>query len=146
MDELVQWLREQLDEDERVAREASGWLKPAAHWSLDEWSGREQPHSLIAQGSPKLPVVGGRFTADPIPTVQAEHIARHDPARVLREIDAKRRVVQAYEDAVTAFNDSGPAFTSHDRLTGSVSSLRGAVELLALPYADRPGYLEDWRS
>jgi hypothetical protein len=129
--ELVRWLGEQLDEDERIAREASGWLKPAAYWSLDEWYGRERPHSLIAQGSPKLPVAGGHFTADPLPTVQAEHIVRHDPARVLREIDAKRGILGRVE--------SHAAVMGRDEVHGDL------LRLLALPYADRPGYREEWR-
>ncbi|MFH9403281.1 DUF6221 family protein [Streptomyces sp. NPDC017638] len=144
MDELVQWLGEQLDEDERIAQEASGWLKPAAHWSLDEWFGRETPHSLIAQGSPRLPVAGGHFTADPVPTVQGEHIVRHDPARVLHEIDAKRRLLELHAPDQMEYVDGDVCM---------VCDVRGeepfypcaTVRLLALPYAGRPGYREEWR-
>lgn len=70
MDELVRWLGVQLDEDERIARACSG---------NGEW---EAEH--IAIYGPNLGV-----------EVRA-HMAAHDPARVLREINAKRRIVAAY--------------------------------------------------
>jgi hypothetical protein len=138
VEELVQWFGEQLDEDERIARQASGRVRKGAHWSLDEWSGREVPHSLIAYGSVSQPV-WGHFTADPVPTAQAEHIVEHDPARVLREIDAKRQLLAAYVQV--AANDVNDVEYAH----GYANALGEAVRLLALPYADRPGYREEWR-
>lgn len=48
------------------------------------------------------------------------HIARHDPARVLAECEAKRRIVDE----------------SRSRL---------AMRLVALPYADHPDYREEWK-
>jgi hypothetical protein len=68
-----------------------------------------------------------------------------NPARVLREIDAKRRIVRAYGDAVTSFGSTDVGAVPHDLMTGSVNSLRYVLQLLALPYADRPGYKEEWR-
>lgn len=127
------WLRAQLDADERIARAAGGvdWLRP------------EHPGETVAifdsKGEPVVYDEGW-------PTEEQQaHIATHDPARVLREIEAKRRIVRAYEAAVAAFNDSGPAMANYDRLVGSVSSLRGSLERLAEVYADRPGFQESWR-
>lgn len=148
MDNFVQWLRAQLDEEERIAVRASGWLKPAAYWSLDEWSGRETPHSLIAQGSPRLPVVGGHFTADPVPTVQAEHIVRHDPARVLREIDAKRQLLAQHAPGTPT---GRPGMERHCLSCTTAQAWDEAaresncltLRLLALPYAAQPGYREE---
>ncbi|SHI67709.1 DUF6221 family protein [Streptomyces sp. 3214.6] len=138
MDDLVQWLRAQLDEDDRIARAAAEELEGlelGGEWWYDgQYVETVREHTMVA--------VGSQDFMDP---ATGRHIAEWDPARVLREIDAKRQLVCAYEEAVSAFNDSGPALTSYDRLTGSVSSLRRAIELLALPYADRPGYREEWR-
>lgn len=138
MDDLAQWLSAQLDEDERVARVASHVLRDGAHWSLDEWHGREQPHSLIAQGTAEQPVALGHFTADPVPTEQALHIAAWDPARVLREIDAKRQLLARYEELRAASKREG--------LIGDVTEEYQdfLLRLLALPYADKPGYREEW--
>lgn len=111
--DLVQWLTAQLDEDERVARVCSGDGK---------WDERD-----IAIYGPHL---GTEVLA---------HMARHDPARVLREIDAKRQLLDAY--AAVAENDVNEVEYAH----GYANALGEAVRLLALPYADRPGYLEKWR-
>lgn len=140
MDDLTQWLNEQLDEDERIARAASHVLRNGAHWSLDEWHGREQPHSLIAQGTAEQPVALGHFTADPVPTEQALHIAAHDPARVLREVEAKRRLLDIHRPYVA---EPGQACLG---CAGGIEFERcPVVRLLALPYADRPGYRDEWR-
>lgn len=50
------------------------------------------------------------------------HLIHWMPPRVLAEVEAKRRILDAYEDE-----------------TGYL------LRLLALPYADRPGYREEWR-
>lgn len=55
----------------------------------------------------------------------AVHIARHDPARILAECEAKRAIV-AYD---------------HVDLATYIDMTR----LLALPYADHPDYREEWR-
>lgn len=76
--------------------------------------------------------------------VDAEHIARHDPARVLAEADAKRRIIKVHfrrrsydwdEPGVIGFEcaqccDRFPCTT---------------LRLLALPYADHPYYKPEWR-
>jgi hypothetical protein len=51
-------------------------------------------------------------------------------ARVLREIDAKRRIVDRY---------------AWLREHGDTGGTAWVLPLLALPYADRPGYREEWR-
>jgi hypothetical protein len=63
------------------------------------------------------------------------HIARHDPARVLRDMEAKRKLLGDYAEA-TANDVDG---------SGWASALGHTVRLLALPYADQPGYREKWR-
>ncbi|WP_338704296.1 DUF6221 family protein (plasmid) [Streptomyces sp. Q6] len=121
MDDLVQWLGKQLDEDERVAR------------GTGEEGRRGEPFRVFA-GESGAGVIG--------PGV-VEHIARHSPARVLREVDAKRQVlaiVQVHIDAAasTDYMLSGPAKMA-------LVVLKPVVVALAMPYADRPGYREEWR-
>lgn len=82
-------------------------------------------------------------------SVNVEHIARHDPARVLAECEAKRQIVEALidaEDAVATYNNDDPNNPpAYWQEWGNRHALRLAAELLALPYADHPDYREEWR-
>jgi hypothetical protein len=131
VDDLVQWFGQQLDEDERIARRAGGmaWLEWAdggwvetAHVSKTEWKG---------------PGDDGRHVASVRVAEDRAHIVRHDPARVLREIDAKRKII-AEHDVYSRPLGERMDCQSYDF---PCTTLR----LLALPYADRPGYREEWR-
>lgn len=120
MDDLLQFLRDQLDQDERTARAAT-----PGPWAVEGAS--------VYVGHPTNEIVDY--------SESAEHIARHDPARVLAEVDAKRRVLDRYENqAALAASHVGGILTKH-----LVEELRAVVQLLALPYASRPGYPEKWR-
>ncbi|RSS11436.1 DUF6221 family protein [Streptomyces sp. WAC08401] len=123
MDELMEWLRTQLDEDERIARAAGGaaWEElPVSGWvhtsplPSSEWQPPGYDHHVAS-----APVVEDRA-----------HIVAHDPARVLREIDAKRKILDRY---------------AWLREHGDTGGTAWVLPLLALPYADRPGYREEWR-
>lgn len=133
MDDLVQWLRVQLDEDERIAREAGGLA----------WSRPEDPGDPAAIRDSK----GERVVCDEgWPSEGQEvHIAEWDPARVLREVDAKRRILRALENAEVSLRNTVPRREPHELMTGATNSLRAIVRTLAAVYADRPGYREDWR-
>ena len=72
-------------------------------------------------------------------------MATHDPRRVIAEVESKRKLVTAYENAVASFGNTEVGTSVHDLMTGSVNSLRYALQLLALPYAGHPGYKKEWR-
>lgn len=55
----------------------------------------------------------------------AGHIARHDPARVLREVEAKRRILALHEEL-------------------NEPHLYEAVQHLAAVWSDHPGYRPEW--
>jgi len=131
VDDLVQFLRARLDEDEALAREA-----PAGPWHIGNAVDPTQPCSVHM-----FPSV--RLVADGLNWLVAEHIARHDPARVLREIDAKRKIAEqhrpvGYGDVCLSYCHTR---TPSQPQTWPCLTLR----LLALPFTDRPGYREEWR-
>ena len=67
-----------------------------------------------------------------------DHIARHDPARVLAECEAKRRIVEIH--------GNGDAWC--DYCAGYAEGMQDECHtgrLLALPYADHPDYREEWK-
>ena len=140
MDDLVQWIGEQLDADEKVVRDelcvncgnpivplrsplgitgyshGGGRVSEDGEWERS-WEGRR------CQGS----ITGAE--------------AVQNPARVLREIDSKRKLVAKAADADrysrTTWANAGSV--------GAASAYRAMLRLLAVPYSDRPGYREEWR-
>ena len=83
------------------------------------------------------------------PDGAAEHVAHHDPARVLAECAAKRRLVLACRDVrpdlrllgarPSGLADFPPPPTDHHQLAALT------LALLALPYADHHDYRPEWR-
>lgn len=122
--DLVTFLRARLDEDGARAKAAGG----------DSWRRQDHPSETVAiYDSKGEPVVydEGSPTEE-----QAAHITRHDPARVLAEVDAKREVVRLAERAY----DYHETFTN-----GFAAAMEHALRLFALPYADHADYREEWR-
>jgi len=129
--ELIDWLRGQLDEDERIAAQAAP-LADSERWTASARNGwdeiRDGRHRRVAEAHND-----GRT-----------HIARHDPARVLAEVEAKRRIVDYFaEDAAIAWSPKAQSLSREEWYL--VSAARDTIKMLALPYADQPGYLEEWR-
>jgi hypothetical protein len=79
----------------------------------------------------------------------AEHVSRHDPARILAECAAKRRLVLACRDsrADQTFLGARPPGLADFTLTPTDQHQLAALTmaLLALPYADHPEYRPEWR-
>lgn len=78
---------------------------------------------------------------------EGDHIARHDPARVLAECEAKRRIVEEHSDGGKDWD--GQRFVHWCR---RCAGRRGhepwpcpTLRALALPYADHPDYRQEWR-
>ncbi|MFG2372578.1 DUF6221 family protein [Streptomyces sp. NPDC048504] len=111
MDDLVQWLRAQLDEDERILREAN-----------------TSPEMVT--GIPRS------YAAAPV----ALHIGEFaGPERVLREIAAKRSMLAIHRPYVPEPDQA--CLGCADAIMFRWCPI---VRLLALPYADRPGYRPEW--
>jgi len=112
MDDLVTWLRAQLDEDERVAR--------------------THGHLVVLA---RLDAVDRRWDPPAVTT----HAEVWTAGRALAEVEAKRRILDLVD---LHFDDeTGRAVT----LGGYGEAYWDIVRLLALPYADLPGYDEGWR-
>jgi len=127
-DDLVEWLRAQLEEDERVARATLA----------DNVTGRWHPqmaagylHEAVTDES------GVRLATGPQRI--NEHIALHDPVRVLRDVAAGLKLIAVYEEA-KAYYDA-----HREAPAGEVTGLRTAIQLLAAgSFGDRPGLREEW--
>ena len=133
------WYLGQLDEDERIALASEpgpwGWTN---HGDCSAF-GREidgEPATTIA-------VI---YTLDAVVrhsdrhAETAEHIAHHDPARVLREIAARRRRLKRHHPRLAHDTDWIPC-AECGRFAWPCPDLRDDLSA----YADRPGYREEWR-
>jgi hypothetical protein len=109
---LTEFLTARLDEDEAWARIHG----PVIPWGVG--SGPFKAH---------INTYAGNRVAEARNNNYARHIARHDPARVLAEVAAKRAIVNMDED---------------DRYSDAYVV---AIRALAAAYADHPDYDEAWR-
>jgi hypothetical protein len=134
MNDIVAFLRARLDEDEAAAKKATG-----EHWEFDG--------ATVIYGHALEQVV------DYVYDDNQEHIARHDPARVLREVEAKRRIVDEHPVDTPWRPEFGSCETCADEeLGGDDGDSRfkksfpcPTIRLLALPYSDHPDYDPAWK-
>ncbi|MFJ1698174.1 DUF6221 family protein [Streptomyces sp. NPDC088252] len=129
MDDLVQFLRDRLDEDEQIAHIGNASEPPLTWRQIGETG-----VIVASDGDRAEECANGNWAG------VAEHIARHDPARVLREVEAKRELLSRYEAmaAGVLVMTGAEAILSEYR--------RVLLPHLALPYADHPDYRDTWRS
>jgi hypothetical protein len=146
IDDLPQWLRDQVDEDERIARAVGvphQWHQGPG--DDPEWTDAE----TVCMWPPEFHTPYERDKHWRGLSVQgtelAAHIALHDPARALREIEAKRAVVARYEFACREAGRLALAEEEREVWVQVAGALQSCVLCLAVIYADRPGYREEWR-
>ena len=122
--DLVQFLRARLDEDEAYARNAFGDHNDAGPDWYEQWSGAlniGEAEDLVMTNDSQV----SRF------------MERHDPACVLREVGAARQAIEHYE-RVAARSQQHP---DYELATGAVEV---QLKIRALPYAAHPDYHEEW--
>lgn len=146
---ITEFLLGRIAEDEAVARDATG-----NRWAVEHHEGwydsrRNVEHAWSVNSDEPL-LQNGRelaYTRHPVAVdydrdynmpqggcaleVDAGHIARHDPARVLAECEAKRRIVERH--------------SSCDDVSFGDASICPEIVTLAAIYADHPDYQEAWR-
>jgi hypothetical protein len=142
MDELTAFVKARLDEDEAAASR-----NDFEHWQQD----------APATG---LVLVGLESLIECHIAGLAEHIARHDPARVLREVEAKRKRLALYLDAkealAAALKNAPPdsPATAHsyvrerinvNQASGRFTALETSVRLDAMAWSDHPDYRQEWK-
>lgn len=155
MADLVEWLRAQLNDDEAAAEACL-----PLHLRVGRFRGKEVPRWRITKsGNGIIDEDGGTLRAQQIFPAEADHVVRHDPARVLREIEIDRELLAEYERLLRAHEAHRK---EADRLTRSDddpirrNALRREADYLpamlhvmerwakrkAAVYSDRPGYAE----
>ncbi|QVQ51312.1 hypothetical protein J4H86_21220 [Spiractinospora alimapuensis] len=148
MTDIVEFLRARLDDDEQAAHLAAAQARHeqwSAYGSAEEevWS-VGAPHPDHPDGS-KWYRLGGTLLRQSGHRHLAEHVARHDPERVLREIAAKRQIIDLAAEA------SGLDMSvDTDRRVGDRDAAEEPyigdriLRHLAAGYQDHPDYRQEW--
>lgn len=123
----MEFLKARLDEDERIAHAFSSDPTPLT------------PED-IAIYAPNLGIEA------------RTHFARHDPARVLRQVEAGRRLIEESEAAYASLRkgpDPSKSWTAGNRAMSAAvvrnEAMRVALRIAALAYADHPDYRPEWK-
>ena len=158
-DDLAAWLTQIWDEQEKAANEATEgpwryWLAPreqapGLRFGIVEAGYIEGDLSAcsteVAAGyttDPDAPL-DQQYDASELNPADARHIAANNPAVVLARITAARAILVLHKPQ---WNDTADiAADFYGCLTCGESDLCDTVKLLSSPYADLPGYREDWK-
>lgn len=139
----MQWYGEQLDEDERIARatlwDDDGALGSGGWYAYDRGprDGFREARWVVIDRADEGVMDSRPQAADD--QAVARHIAEHDPARVLREIDTKRRALDHYARICEHTKHGDEAYVLAE---GAVAQ---QIKIMASGYSHRPGYREEWR-
>lgn len=139
--ELVEFLTARYDEDERDATARRGiFPSPSVQDDGYVWLHIRPGGNAVITRYPR-PVEGYDDMAKLRNWADTEH--GWTQARILAEVDAKRRIVDLHGPADHEFSDVEVCSTC-DR-GGPLPYPCPTLRLLALPYADHPDYDEAWR-
>ena len=175
---IVGFLRARLDEDEAWALGASSAPRRAAtegeHWHWQdvgtdddiepnpavqgEYMDDDAESYAVALRSVELypyrsiPGAGPHMVLGHIQEIEpaiAGHIARHDPARVLREVEAKRQIVDEHwpelGNCPRCVKEPPERDDEGGRLFVATAHPCATLRLLALPFSDHPDHQQEWK-
>lgn len=149
MIDIVGFLTARLDEDQAAAHAAAAFYDDADENGVS-WSGHEGENQNGFMNFWLVPHLGVIY--DP---ASGQHIVRHDPARVLAEVAAKRRVLARHCPADPRPMWSSPAWRNVCACIGcglerdgdwNTEDINDCPELrdLAAVYADHPDFDPAW--
>lgn len=151
VERLIRFAEARVTDDERIARAATPapwWYNPGKVWlgaEAFEMYDRSKGEEFVGYGeSPFSGCVAATGPGNhPQSMRDAEHIARHDPARVLRDVASKRRILTEVVAQIDGMDRRiiGEWGSSTDEPDESHLLLK----LLAAPYDSHPDWDEAWR-
>lgn len=147
LSDLIQFLRDRYDDAERVAQ-ATIHPGRTGEWTFVEYEedGQRRWELTFDEIAPDLDdtLLMGPSTM--------RHIALHDPARVLREVEANRRILGEHPHVPAApwGSDKATAVgceTCHDRSSEGVIGIGwcATVRALGTVHESHPGYRDEWK-
>ncbi|MFF0009561.1 DUF6221 family protein [Streptomyces tibetensis] len=160
-----------LDEDELWATEASRRDSEQApdggvhwHWvansndqeitpdpSRESYVGEDAEEAVSLRSRETWPTTSGvgdlpqfALYADEVPSAVGGHIIRHDPARVLAEVAAKRVLIANWRELIQRIDAEQDA-EKRERLALTRHGMDQVAHQLAAVHANHPDYQESWR-
>ncbi|MEV6854736.1 DUF6221 family protein [Streptomyces microflavus] len=155
--DMTAFLRARLDEDAAAPEGVLEWHSPGPRVVMaegfNEYDAYDSPLKGLLERDDSLMPFGCVAVTDY--DADAKYIARHDPARTLREVEAKRMIVDAHGRDHECISLTGSGETNaidgkpwalwEPEHTADAERPCFVLRALALPYADHPDYLEEWR-
>jgi hypothetical protein len=156
--DLAAWLHARLDEIEQVARAA---ISASGHWRWEHGMGdmcnepecpygelMEKPGPGETHDGVKLMEVHGYDVKQA--WQGAAHIAMHDPAAVLRDVEAKRRLLEEVFQYEAKIDGEWSCCHSAGNIAAGLCPNTPvdeitALRILAQPFADRDDFREEWK-
>lgn len=135
---LTEFIKARLDEDEATARAAEPnmvgqeWRSVSHYGDGGQVERAAYPHDVVVydEGSPSVE--------------QAGHIARHDPSRVLNQVDAHRMLVEDHSGHhVCEDNMAGTVWD--EKTEDIVEDPYRVLRIIGSIYADHPDYRTEWQ-
>lgn len=138
--DLTAFLSARLDEDEAAAKAAASVAGPDWHHdNFSEFGSRPTTKIFSAAGSPLVDML--HYDDEEM----APFIVRHDPARVLREVEAGRRILATY----AAFQQRAAAQSEAGDMVGlgtwaATRMVHEIIKIRAAVWSGHPDYRQEW--
>ena len=138
--DIAEFLSARLDEDERTARDATP----------DEWIVTRDPlgvHVENGDGRGRVVMCSGDDRHDGNGAQNATHIARHDPARVRREVEAGRSLLARYRGSAIHLEANGATMPDAQLQAAMAAqgAQRAAIRDRVAVWSDHPDYRPEWK-
>ncbi len=150
MSDLTEFLLARVAEDEAVALDAAAITGLGWRQSTSDVDG--EPRGGVEVALDEWGMTDTVVYDECRPSVEeAAHIAHWDPARVLAECEAKRKVVELHTEGVD-YDQEGNRFSTGCNECGGDTYMTvvpwpcPTLRYLAQPYADHPDFREEWRA
>lgn len=145
---ISEFLEARIAEDEKQAQSAGGAEQRWGAMTEETGNGENIYYTVELAGAIDT-TIADMASTQRIGREQAEHIARHDPSRVLAQCAANRAVVRMHGDMNSDFaSENVPSicevchdYYRHDAEYWPCPTLRA----LAAVYKDHPDYRDEWR-
>lgn len=161
---LTEFLLARIAEDEAMARAAIDADRPGTHWQwvtnetdtpvkTGDLAEAQNYQSVSLRTVEKYPTMSGlgplpAFIISHTEEVEAagDHITRWDPARVLAECEAKRRIVEEWQQSAAMQGDDGqPLVWTYAPHRVLIQMTERWLRYFAAPHADHPDCLPEWK-